>query len=205
MAALPASPSTHRTVLVGLVVAFLFPALAGCAGEDPESAPRANAPGAPAPEWSGATLDGRTVALSDFEGDVVILNIWATWCAPCVHEMPLLDALHRELSDRGLHVIGASVDRGRAGDRIQAFVDENDIDFQILLDPDQQVMTRFRAIAVPETFLIGHDGVILHRWIGPFDPTTPHERVRIEDALEARANSSSDAAAPSGRGGAAMQ
>lgn len=161
--------------------------LAGCTGTDGEAAPSPNRPGSPAPAWSGTTLDGREVALADLEGDVVVLNIWATWCAPCVREMPKLDALHREYGAQGLQVVGASVDRGGADARIREFIEEHDIGFSILLDPDQRVMNRFRTYSVPETFLIGHDGTILHRWIGEFDPMAPTERARVEDALAERA------------------
>lgn len=176
---------------VSAVVVLLALLLAGCGtGDDGRPTAGGNQPGAPAPAWSAQTLDGQEFALSDLEGDVVMLNVWATWCAPCIREMPKLDALHREYGDRGLHVLGASVDRAGAANRVRDFIRENDIAFQILLDPDQQVMNRFRTIAVPETFLIGHDGTILHRWIGEFDPMAPNDRARVTEALEARASAS---------------
>lgn len=173
--------------LLPALLVLLLPALGGCSG-DGEARERTlpPVPGNPAPAWEGESLDGTVVALADLEGEVVVLNIWATWCAPCIREMPGLEALHRHFDGEGLRVLGASVDRGSARQEVASFVEELDVTFTILLDPDQRVMSRFRTIGVPETFLIGRDGVIAHRWIGEFDPmaTTVLERVQalLDDA-----------------------
>src|SRR5690554_3942099 len=68
--------------------------------------------GARAPAFSARTLDGGTASLDSLRGKVVLLNVWATWCAPCVKEMPALERLHRELAAEGLAVIGVNVDAG---------------------------------------------------------------------------------------------
>jgi peroxiredoxin len=140
-------------------------------------------PGNPAPAWEGTTLSGSPLSLADLEGEVVVLNVWATWCAPCIREMPALEALHRRYRDQGLRVVGVSVDRGSAREAVRSFVEELDITFTIALDPDQTVMNRFRTLGVPETFLIGPDGIIAHRWIGEFDPMAPADRSRVEALL----------------------
>ncbi|TVR66263.1 MAG: TlpA family protein disulfide reductase [Gemmatimonadales bacterium] len=165
--------------------AFLAPALlllAVACGESQGESPRAAPPipGNPAPAWEGRTLDGEVVSLEDLRGEVVLLNVWATWCAPCIREMPALDRLERTYRDRGVRVVGASVDRGSAAPQVRRFVEDHDISFLILLDPDQTIMSRFRTLGVPETFLIGPDGIIAHRWIGEFDPMVPSELERIE-------------------------
>jgi peroxiredoxin len=174
-------PKRLARTLAAAVWILLLPALGACGG-DGERRERTlpPVPGNPAPAWEGETLDGTVVALANLEGEVVMLNIWATWCAPCIREMPGLEALHRHFDGQGLHVVGASVDRGSARGDVASFVDELDVTFTILLDPDQRVMNRFRTMGVPETFLIGRDGVIAHRWIGEFDPmaTSVLERVR---------------------------
>ncbi|CAN5622127.1 hypothetical protein BH23GEM11_BH23GEM11_20610 [soil metagenome] len=177
-------PDFARTVVPALLV-LLLPALGGCGG-DGEGRDRtlAPVPGNPAPAWEGEALDGTVVALGDLEGQVVMLNIWATWCAPCIREMPGLEELHRHFDGQGLNVIGASVDRGSARRDVASFVDELGVTFTILLDPDQRVMNRFRTIGVPETFLIGRDGVIAHRWIGEFDPMASTVLERVQALLD---------------------
>lgn len=171
-----------------LLIPLLLLLLPGC-GESDGDSPRAlpPLPGNPAPAWEGRTLDGELVSLDDLRGQVVVLNVWATWCAPCIREMPALDRLARTLGDQGVRVVGASVDRGSAAPQVRRFIEEHDISFLILLDPDQSIMSRFRTLGVPETFLIGPDGVIAHRWIGEFDPMVPSELERIE-AQVARLN-----------------
>lgn len=98
----------------------------------------------------------------------MLVNVWATWCAPCRVEMPALERLHRRFGDR-LRVVGVSVDLGGV-EPVQRFVDDFDLTFTIVHDPAERVTRAFRTNAVPETFLIGADGRIVHRWIGGFDP-----------------------------------
>ncbi len=175
---------TARWCIRMLAAPAVFLLAVGCwesQGESPRAAPPI--PGNPAPAWEGRTLDGEVVSLESLKGQVVLLNVWATWCAPCIREMPALDRLERTYRDRGVRVIGASVDRGSAAPQVRRFVEEHDISFLILLDPDQTIMSRFRTLGVPETFLIGPDGVIAHRWIGEFDPMVPSERARVDALL----------------------
>lgn len=140
-------------------------------------------PGNPAPEYAARMLDGDTLTLNQLRGSVVLLNVWATWCGPCVREMPGLEALHRKYREQGLVVLGASIDRRSAERDVRRFLESNDIGFTILLDPDQNVTQRFRTLGVPETFLIGRDGVIAHRWIGEFEPIAPDVTQRVEALL----------------------
>jgi peroxiredoxin len=165
-------------------VAATLAALTACSGAGEEGGrPLPPIPGNPAPSWEGTSLAGATVRLADLQGDVVVLNVWATWCAPCIREMPGLDALSRHFEGQGLHVLGASVDRDSARPEVEAFVQSLGISFTILLDPDQRVMNRFRTLGVPETFLIDRQGVIAHRWIGEFDPMDPSVLARVESLL----------------------
>ncbi|TVR66335.1 MAG: TlpA family protein disulfide reductase [Gemmatimonadales bacterium] len=180
-----ADASRWAGVLVAAALLLLAVACGESQGESPRAAPPI--PGNPAPAWEGRTLDGEVVSLEDLQGLVVVLNVWATWCAPCIREMPALDRLERTYRDRGVRVVGASVDRGSAAPQVRRFVEDHDISFLILLDPDQTIMSRFRTLGVPETFLIGPDGIIAHRWIGEFDPMVPSELERIE-AQVARLN-----------------
>jgi cytochrome c biogenesis protein CcmG, thiol:disulfide interchange protein DsbE len=174
----------HRTASGSLpaLVLLALATISACGG-DGNRMGVAPVPGNPAPEYSARTLDGESLSLADLSGQVVVLNVWATWCGPCVREMPGLQELHEDYADAGLVVVGASVDRGQAEASVRRFLEARDLTFTILLDPDQTVAQRFRTLGVPETFLIGRDGVIAYRWIGEFDPTAPQVRERVEDLL----------------------
>jgi len=157
------------------IVGFLALFGAGCApGES----------SAPAPQWSGVTLAGEPFDLAELRGEVVILNIWATWCVPCRREMPALQRLHESLEGRGLRVLGVSVDRGSGQEGVVEFVESFGLTFPILLDPEQRIMARFRTLGVPETYLLDRNGEVAHRWIGEFDPLAEAALERIETLLE---------------------
>ncbi|HUF50220.1 MAG TPA: TlpA disulfide reductase family protein [Longimicrobiales bacterium] len=155
--------------------------LTACAGEEAYRPLRA---GDEAPAYAAPTLDGDTVALAGLRGRPVLLNVWATWCAPCREEMPGLQALHERYAARGLHVIGASIDARGAESAVRRFVQDYGITFTILHDVSELVSHRFRTRSVPETFLIGADGRIVQRWIGRIDPLSADVLARVEAALE---------------------
>lgn len=139
--------------------------------------------GSPAPAYAAVDMAGDSVRLSDFAGEVVLLNLWATWCHPCREEMPALQALHEAFRDQGLHVVGVSIDGRSSADMIPGFLEEVGVTFRILRDPEERVVRSFTTMGVPETFLIGRDGTLLHRWVGAFDPMSDEHRSRVEAAL----------------------
>jgi peroxiredoxin len=138
----------------------------------------------PAPDYAARIL-GReeTAALAGLRGRVVLLNAFATWCAPCRAEMPDFQAAYRSLRDRGLEVVGVNVDEGEADEKVERFVEKLGIEFPVWRDPSNRFSKRFRALGVPETVLIGRDGTILRHWNGPMDPGDPENRAAIEEAL----------------------
>ncbi len=167
----------HCRIFVGMIL--LLGLGSACSdGRSPDLGP-----GDPAPEFAARTLDGGTLALSELRGEVVLLNIWATWCPPCREEMPALEALHRELAPRGLRVVGVSIDRAGAEPQIRRFAEDLGITFDLLHDPEQQAPRTFRTIGVPETLLIDREGRLVHRWIGQIDPAQPMVRGPVEAAL----------------------
>jgi peroxiredoxin len=168
----------------GLLLLLLTFALASC-GEAPRQYRPLQA-GDDAPAYAAAMLDGDTVDLASLRGSPVMLNIWATWCAPCREEMPGLQTLHERFADRGLRVIGVSVDNSGAERAIRDFAAGLGLTFTLLHDPADQVARRFRTVGVPETFLIDADGRIVHRWIGRFDPGADDVVARVTAALPAR-------------------
>jgi peroxiredoxin len=151
-----------------------------------EAAVPVGQPGSPAPDYAALSLSGDTVALANLRGQVVLLNVWATWCGPCVREMPALQRVQDAYADQGLEVVGVSIDGKSSREGIERFLDRHGITFRILHDPAQMVSTTFRTVGVPETFLIGRDGVIAERYIGEFDPNLDAVRIRIEELLAQR-------------------
>ena len=108
-------------------------------------------------------VDGTSISLDDYRDRFVLLNFWATWCAPCRKEMPALDNLHKELSDAGLEVIGVHV--GPSLDEIKRFLDQVPVEFTILIDQDM-ALANWGVMGLPTTFLINPEGKIVYRAVG---------------------------------------
>ncbi len=119
----------------------------------------------PAPGFVLATSDGAVRKLDGWRGQVVLLNLWATWCPPCVAEWPLLNAVQTRFADRGLVVVAVAGDEN--AEDVRAFLAENPAQFPVLLDPDGAVGTRYGITGYPETFLIDREGVVRGKYIGP--------------------------------------
>lgn len=104
--------------------------------------------------------------IDDYTGEVVLLNIWATWCGPCRIEMPSMQRLQERLGPKGLRIVAVSVDDpGQAG-AIRRFAQELGLTFELLHDPTKAIERTYQTTGVPETFLIGRDGTIRRRSIG---------------------------------------
>ena len=111
------------------------------------------------------TLDGKTVSLEDFEGQWVLVNFWATWCHPCVKEMPYLQSI----ADEGDMVV-LGVNYNESSGAVKSFVEEHNITFPILMNPSDVVITMYQARSLPRTFVIAPNGTIVQRIIGEIDP-----------------------------------
>ena len=132
------------------------------------------AAGSMAPAYSARTLTGGTVNLSDYLGKVVLLNVWATWCPPCVQEMPALERLYRQLKSQGLEVVAVSIDAplgnidsaGNLGGDIRAFADQLGLTFTILHDPKGVIKPTFDLFGLPTTIVIDRTGRIVRKALG---------------------------------------
>jgi len=124
--------------------------------------------GSEAPPFVARTLEitPETRTIADYRGQVVLLNIWATWCGPCRAEMPSIQALHERYRDKGLKVVAVSIDQPGAEAAIREFANEYQLDFEILHDPTGEIQQRYQTTGVPETFVIGRDGLIRKKHIG---------------------------------------
>lgn len=121
--------------------------------------------GQPAPYFSLATLDGDTLTLADLKGQVVVLNFWATWCAPCRVEIPDLIEMQDDLTAEGVRFVGIAVnDLGR--EAIEAFAAEADFNYPIVLG-DGEISDAYGGVyALPTTILIDRDGMVRHKITG---------------------------------------
>ena len=129
--------------------------------------------GTPAPNFSLPSLAGADRSLAELRGRVVFVNFWATWCAPCREEAPSLDRLYRSLPRESFEILAVSIDAPGEDPEVSAFGEEYALSFPILLDPEQHTYVAYKASGVPETFVIGTDGRLIERFIGPRDWDQP--------------------------------
>jgi len=120
-----------------------------------------------APEFSVTAEGGRTVTLPNFGGKLLVLNFWATWCPPCVEEMPSLVQMQQRLKDRGITVLAVSVDAD--GDAYHRFLKDHKIDFLTVRDPDMKSSNLYGSFKWPETYIIDRQGIVRRKFIGAVD------------------------------------
>ncbi len=126
-------------------------------------------------------VEGRTVTLADFAGKLVLLDVWATWCAPCIEELPQIQALHQDLAGKGLAVVALSIDRGGLP-KIRWFQQRTGLTaLPVYLDEEREVATALDVRTLPVAFLFDRTGRLLERFDGPHDWAA--ERGRLESLL----------------------
>ncbi|NQS91416.1 MAG: TlpA family protein disulfide reductase [Chloroflexi bacterium] len=124
----------------------------------------------PAPELTLFDLDGNEVSLSDFVGEVVLLNNWATWCPPCRLEMPEFKAYYDKYKDRGFQVV--AIEAGQPEAEVRSFVEEAGLEFVILLDPENLSLITFQRNSLPNSFVIDRKGNLRMAWLGAINGPT---------------------------------
>jgi|SRR5579885_2219960 len=155
----------HETV--AKVVLFLFVAVFVYFFVKPHGANRALGLGGEAPNFTLKTDDGHTVNLSDFRGKIVVLNFWASWCVPCVDELPSLNRLAQRYAPKGVQVIGVSLDEDP--DQYRSFLLKHGVTFITVRNPSRTVSERYGTYKLPETYVISRDGRLLNKVIGGTD------------------------------------
>ena len=142
------------------------PAERAVAGNAVQAAATAAAlPNHPAPDFTLVTLDGTQVRLSELKGQVVLINIWATWCPPCRAEMPMIQAAYERYREQGFTVVAVDLREDPAA--VDAFMKERALTFPALLDRDGRVSSAYRAYALPSSFFVDRNGVIRAVYRGP--------------------------------------
>ena len=159
-----------------LVAAF---AATGCGGGG--QAPAST--GGAAPAFSLKDLSGKTVQLSDFKGKVVLLDFWATYCLPCLEAIPEFQKLYESHRKDGFEVIGISIDSFT--DNVPSFVKEHGVGYKIVLDPDHKAQDAYKIRGLPETFLVGRDGMLREHWIGYDAELEAEIKNAVQSALSA--------------------
>lgn len=117
-----------------------------------------------APDFTLTDLDGNKVSLSDFRGQYVYLNFWASWCPPCKAEMPDIEKIHREYKDKGLVVLAVDLGEGRAD--VEEFIESGGYTFSVLLDQGGSAAKEFGVSAIPVSCFIDKEGNIAEKRVG---------------------------------------
>jgi peroxiredoxin len=132
----------------------------------------------PAPAFTLTALSGQQGALSQYKGQVVMVNFWATWCGPCQQEMPLLDQMYKKYKPAGFTLIGVNVDKESPA--VKELLARKPVSFPVLLDPANQVSKAYHVDEMPSSVIIDRKGEIryIHRGYRPGDENEYQDRIR---------------------------
>lgn len=169
--------TTSRLLLLLLVLPALL--LAGC-GNDRRPAGAA-AVGQPAPTFTLTDLQGKEWSLAELRGKVVFLNFWATWCPPCLQEMPSMAALNKQLAGQPFQMI--TVLFNDRPEYAWNLVRKMGLDLPVLVDGAGSVSTQYGLTGVPETFIIDPQGILREKFIGPLDWGSPKALALVRQYL----------------------
>ena len=174
--------SSRLPYVIGLVAALALVALAWFSRSRFEPV----VAGVPAPTFQVSTLEGQPVDLSGYRGKVVLLNVWATWCEPCRTEMPSMQRLYQDMKGKDFEILAVSVDEpvndSIPVEGLRSFAQEYSLTFPILYSAPESpgsIQRIFQTAGVPESFVIGKDGVIYRRVAGPTAWDSPQYRDQI--------------------------
>lgn len=126
--------------------------------------------GSPAPDFTVQDSD-RKVTLSQFRGQIVVLNFWATWCPPCVDEMPSLVQMQQRMKSKGIVVLAVSIDEDE--DAYHRFIKEHGVDLLTVRDINKQTPALYGTLKYPETYVIDRDGIVRRKFISSVDWGSP--------------------------------
>jgi peroxiredoxin len=134
--------------------------------------------GGPAPGFTLSAVDGSQGALSQYKGQVVMINFWATWCGPCQQEMPLLDQMYKKYKPAGFTLIGVNVDK--EAPPVKDLLARKPVSFPVFLDPASQVSKAYHVDEMPSSVIIDRKGEIryIHRGYKPGDENDYQDRIR---------------------------
>lgn len=174
-----------KTVLSMLVTALFFSVInntpLGGKKEDTaavETVATGIKPGNKAPDFDLKTIDGETMRLSDLKGNVVFINLWATWCPPCRAEMPEMVRYYNEHSSEKIEILAVNLTDSDSEKEVKQFADDYKINFPILLDTEGKVGDLYKTVSIPTTFIVDKKGIIREKHIGPMSYEMMEEFVK---------------------------
>lgn len=135
------------------------------------------------PSYRVTTLDGQSFTLPDTKGRVLLLNIWATWCAPCRAEIPELNELQKKYAGRKFDVIGVNVDLRENEGAVRRFAQDIQINYPVVLDPEGKMASLLNAFVLPTSALVDRSGKVVWLKVGVFDPDDDELRRALNRAL----------------------
>jgi peroxiredoxin len=124
-----------------------------------------------APSFAVTTENGQRISRSEFGGKLLVVNFWATWCPPCIEEMPSLNQFASSMSKEGVVVLGISIDRSEQA--YKNFLQRNQLSFSVARDPEENISSSYGTFKWPETYVINRDGKVVQKYIGPRDWNDP--------------------------------
>lgn len=134
-----------------------------------------------APNFSVVTEHGKTITRSDFGGKLLVLNFWATWCPPCVTELPSLNEFAKEYASQGVVVLGVSIDKNES--LYKNFLTQRQVGFDTARDPEADISASYGTFQIPETYLIDRNGKVLEKVISNQDWMDPQFLARVKGML----------------------
>ncbi len=165
-------------ISVGLFILFLI------AKETPRTA-KIIREGDLAPEFRLPSPDGKLSDLSEYRGRVVMLHFWATWCPPCVDEIPTLERLYRTFSGKDFELLAVSADEDGA-EAVTPFMRRNGLTLPVLLDPNRSIAKLYGTFKYPETYILDRNGIVRYKAIGARDWTAPENIEIIREIISAK-------------------
>lgn len=134
-----------------------------------------------APSFSITTDSGKPITAHDFGGKLLLLNFWATWCPPCIEEIPGLNAMAQQLGPRGLVILGVSVDKDETA--YKKFLAQNPLSYLTARDPDETINLKYGTIQYPESYLIDGNGKVVEKYISSQPWASPQMLQHIQSLL----------------------
>jgi len=136
------------------------------------------------PDFALTDLSSNIVRLSDHRGKVVLVHVWATWCPPCVEEMPSMETLYQTLPRNRFEILAIGID-GDGRESVEPFMKEKGLTFPALLDPESTIGMSYGITGVPESFIVDKNGVLVRKIIGSIDWASPKAIESLKGLIDA--------------------
>jgi len=179
------SGSKKQVVFLVIIVLFVGLFVAGYLMQGKPAGKMIIKAGDQAPDFRVPASDGKYISLSDLRGSVVLVHFWATWCPPCVEEMPTLDKLYRTFANTDLKILAVSVDE-TATQSVVPFMQKSNLSVPVYYNPDRSIANLYGTFKFPETYIINRQGVVQYKVIGSRDWSDAETTKVLKELIAAR-------------------